>query len=47
MKNNYDFLSIEKKWQKIWEENNTYSVKNHEPGKENKYILIEFINVIN
>lgn len=42
MKNNYDFLSIEKKWQKIWEENNTYSVKNHEPGKENKYILIEF-----
>ncbi len=38
----YDFASIESKWQKIWENNNTYSVKNHEPGKENEYILIEF-----
>lgn len=42
MKENYNFLNIEKKWQKIWEENNTYSVKNHEDGKENEYILIEF-----
>ena len=38
----YDFASIESKWQKIWENNNTYSVKNHEEGKENEYILIEF-----
>lgn len=38
----YNPLKIEKKWQKIWEENHTYSVKNHEPGKENEYILIEF-----
>ena len=38
----YDFASIESKWQKIWEKNNTYSVKNKEPGKENEYILIEF-----
>lgn len=38
----YNPLKIEKKWQKIWEDNHTYSVKNHEPGKENEYILIEF-----
>ena len=38
----YNPLNIEKKWQKIWEDNHTYSVKNHENGKENEYILIEF-----
>ena len=38
----YNPLKIEKKWQKIWEENHTYSVNNHEKGKENEYILIEF-----
>lgn len=40
--NKYEPLKIEKKWQKFWEENKTYSVKNHEPEKENEYILIEF-----
>lgn len=40
--NNYNPLKIEKKWQKIWADNHTYSVKNHEKGKENEYILIEF-----
>ena len=38
----YNPSEIESKWQKFWDENKTYSVKNHEPGKENKYILIEF-----
>lgn len=38
----YNPLKIEKKWQKIWENEHTYSVKNHEKGKENEYILIEF-----
>lgn len=38
----YDFASIESKWQKNWEKNQTYSVKDHEKGKENEYILIEF-----
>ena len=38
----YNPLKIEKKWQKIWDENHTYSVKNHKKGKENEYILIEF-----
>ncbi len=38
----YDFASIESKWQKYWDENKTYNVKNHEEGKENEYILIEF-----
>ena len=33
---------IEPKWQKYWEENKTYEVKNHVNGKENEYILIEF-----
>ena len=40
--NNYNPLKIEKKWQDMWAKNHTYSVKNHEPGKENEYILIEF-----
>lgn len=38
----YNPLKIEKKWQKIWENEHTYSVKNHEKGKDNEYILIEF-----
>ena len=38
----YNPAEVEKKWQKYWEENNTYSVKNKEEGKENEYILIEF-----
>lgn len=38
----YDFASIESKWQKNWDKNQTYSVKDHEKGKENEYILIEF-----
>jgi leucyl-tRNA synthetase len=38
----YEPLKIEKKWQKFWEDNKTYEVKNHEKGKENEYILIEF-----
>lgn len=40
--NKYEPQKIEQKWQKIWEENKTYSVSNHAEGKENKYILIEF-----
>ncbi len=39
---NYNPLEIEKKWQAVWDKNHTYSVKNHEQGKENEYILIEF-----
>lgn len=38
----YNFKDIEAKWQKYWENNATYSVKNHVEGKENSYILIEF-----
>jgi len=38
----YNPAEVEKKWQKYWEDNNSYSVKNHEEGKENEYILIEF-----
>ena len=40
--NNYNPLKIEKKWQAVWDKNHTYSVQNHEKGKENEYILIEF-----
>ena len=39
---NYRANEIEKKWQENWDKNKTYSVKNHEEGKENEYILIEF-----
>ena len=38
----YNPAEIEKKWQKHWEKNNTYSVENKAEGKENEYILIEF-----
>jgi leucyl-tRNA synthetase len=33
---------IEKKWQKVWEDEKRFEVKNHVEGKENAYILIEF-----
>ena len=36
----YDFKKIEKKWQKYWEENKTFEVKNE--GKNPYYILVEF-----
>lgn len=42
MKNAYNPNVIEKKWQSIWDKNNTYSVSNHVDGKENEYVLIEF-----
>lgn len=38
----YEPQKIEQKWQKIWDEQKTYHVNNHEPGKENEYVLIEF-----
>ena len=38
----YEPNQIESKWQKIWEDTNAYAVRNHEPNKENEYILIEF-----
>ncbi|MBQ8444342.1 MAG: leucine--tRNA ligase [Clostridia bacterium] len=37
-----NYQEIEKKWQKIWEEEKRYEVKNKVEGKKNKYILIEF-----
>ena len=38
----YEPLKIEKKWQSIWEKEETYKVPNHADDKENEYILIEF-----
>lgn len=38
----YNFQEIEKKWQKIWEEEKRFEVKNNADGKENEYVLIEF-----
>ena len=37
----YDFRTIEKKWQKKWEEEKTFQVENFTPG-EKDYLLIEF-----
>lgn len=37
----YDFIKIEKHWQKEWEKDGTY-VANDKSKKEKKYILIEF-----
>lgn len=41
MSNEYDHKSIEKKWQKIWEENKTFSVS-EDPKKKKYYILDMF-----
>lgn len=38
----YNPAQIEKKWQKIWDEQKRFQVQNHCPGKENRYVLIEF-----
>ena len=38
----YNHQEIEKKWQDIWEKEHRFEVKNHQPGKENAYVLIEF-----
>ena len=38
----YNFHEIEAKWQKKWEDEKRFVVKNHEEGKQNEYVLIEF-----
>ena len=35
-------IEVEKKWQKVWEEEKRFEVPNTVEGKENRYILIEF-----
>ena len=37
-----DFKTYEKKWQTIWEQEKRFEVNNHEEGKKNAYVLIEF-----
>ncbi len=37
-----DHNEIEKKWQKVWEEEKRFEAPNKVEGKENRYILIEF-----
>ena len=41
MTKNYDFKSIEKKWQSIWEEEKTFDVK-VDKSKKKYFSLIEF-----
>ena len=36
----YNFHEIEAKWQKKWEDEKRFVVKNHEEGKQNEYVLI-------
>ena len=38
---NYDFSSIERKWQKYWDENHTFTAKN-DYTKPKFYALVEF-----
>ena len=35
-------IEVEKKWQKVWEEEKRFEAPNKVEGKENRYILIEF-----
>ena len=37
-----EYSEIEKKWQKVWEDEKRFEAPNNVEGKENKYILIEF-----
>ncbi len=39
----YDHIKIEKKWQKEWDGQELYKVKNKVEGKENYFTLVEFI----
>ena len=39
--NRYDFASVEKKWQKIWDENQTFAAKDNS-DKPKFYGLVEF-----
>ena len=38
----YNPAEIEPKWQQKWEQERRFEVNNHENGKENRYVLIEF-----
>ncbi len=39
---NYDFKSIEKKWQKYWDDNKTFEASNTDKSKPKFYGLVEF-----
>ena len=41
----YDFKSIEKKWQEIWENDDYFKAIDFHPTKEKYYILYEFYNI--
>lgn len=38
----YNPAEIEPKWQQQWSKEGRFEVQNHVPGKQNKYVLIEF-----
>ena len=38
----YNFKEIEKKWQKYWEDNNSFKAVTGDKTKEPYYILVEF-----
>ena len=38
----YNFKKIEKKWQKYWEDNNSFKAVTGDKTKEPYYILVEF-----
>ena len=38
----YPFTEVEKKWQKFWDENNTFKTPERNPDKPKKYVLDMF-----
>ena len=44
MEHKYDHLSIEKKWQKFWDDNKTF--KSYDSSKKEKYYISYHLNKI-
>ena len=42
MNKRFDHIEIEKKWQKVWQDNAIYNVGDRNPSREKEYVLVEW-----
>ncbi|MCA9360848.1 class I tRNA ligase family protein, partial [Candidatus Kaiserbacteria bacterium] len=42
MNKRFDHIEIEKKWQKVWQDNAIYNVGDRDPSREKEYVLVEW-----